>query len=163
MMSERQTLVAALALLAAAVCAGPALAAGITAFTSDGCSLFPDGTSADRAKWCECCLRHDIAYWRGGTKEERRKADEALRACVLDRTGDNVLAETMYLGVRAGGHPAFPTGYRWAYGWNYGRGYGPLNEQEQGQAREMLDAYWKGHPAGYCAEKHGAEERGDRQ
>jgi hypothetical protein len=44
----------------------PAEATGLKDFTSDGCSLFPDGTIINRAKWCECCLRHDIAYWRAG-------------------------------------------------------------------------------------------------
>jgi hypothetical protein len=131
-------------------------------FTSDGCSLFPDGTLKDHAKWCECCLKHDIAYWHGGTEEQRLKADEALRDCVLDRTGDKVLAETMYLGVRAGGHPVFPAWYRWAYGWSYGRGYEPLNESEREQVRVKLDAYWKDHPAGYCVEKHGTEKRGKK-
>jgi hypothetical protein len=124
-------------------------------FTSDGCSLFPDGTISDRAKWCQCCLLHDIAYWRGGTEEERKRADEVLRDCVFDRSKDAVLAETMYAGVRAGGHAAFPTWFRWAYGWPYGRGYKPLIEEEQLQVREKLDDYWKKHPEGYCVEKHG--------
>lgn len=134
----------------------PAEAAGLADLSSDGCSLFPDGTISDRAKWCECCLRHDIAYWRGGTEEERKQADAALRDCVLERTGDKALAETMHLGVRAGGHPAFPNWYRWAYGWSYGRGYKPLTDEEQAQVRTKLEEYWKRHPAGYCVEKHGA-------
>ena len=126
-------------------------------FTSDGCSLFPDGTIRDRAKWCQCCLLHDISYWRGGTAEERKRADEVLRDCVFDRSKNAVLAETMYVGVRAGGHPAFPTWYRRAYGWPYGRGYKRLREEEQLQARGKLDDYWKKHPEGYCLEKHGTE------
>ncbi|HWR71561.1 MAG TPA: hypothetical protein VN604_00155 [Nitrospirota bacterium] len=136
------------------LCGGNASAAGLRDFTSDGCSLFPDGTIKDRTKWCDCCLQHDIAYWRGGTEAERKQADEALRDCVLERTKDKVLAETMYLGVRAGGHPAFPTWYRWAYGWDYGRGHQPLNEDEQMQVREKIDRYQKEHPDGYCKEKH---------
>ncbi len=130
-----------------------ASAADLRGFWSDGCSLFPDGTITDRTKWCDCCLSHDIAYWRGGTAEERRKADESLRDCVLARTRDKALAETMYLGVRAGGHPAFPTWYRWAYGWPYGREYQPLSDAEKQQVRERLDEYYRKHPAGYCAER----------
>ncbi len=134
----------------------PALAASDPQeFWSDGCSLFPDGTIKDRTKWCDCCLSHDMVYWQGGTAEERLKADEALRDCVLERTGDKALAETMYLGVRAGGHPAFPAWYRWAYGWSYGRGYRPLSDDEKLLARERLDEYRRKHPAGYCGE-HGA-------
>lgn len=133
---------------------GQASAAGLRDFTSDGCSLFPDGTIQDRVLWCDCCLAHDIAYWQGGTKEERLAADRMLRECVYDRTHNKALAEMMYDGVRAGGHPAFPTWYRWAYGWKYGKGYAPLTEEEKKQVKEKLDAYHEKHPAGYCREKH---------
>lgn len=131
-----------------------AAASDLKPFSSDGCSLFPDGTIRDRAKWCECCLVHDIAYWQGGTDAERKRADEALRDCALERTKDKALAETMYLGVRAGGHPAFPTWYRWGYGWSYGRGYAALTDAEKEQVQEQLNAYYLKHHAGYCAEKH---------
>ena len=141
-------------------CGLAAWAANLQDFTSDGCSLFLDGTISDRTKWCECCLRHDVAYWRGGAEQERKQADAALRDCVLERTGDKALAETMYLGVRAGGHPAFPAGYRWAYGWPYGRGYRPLNSEEQGQVSALLDAYERNHPGGYCAEQRATTEPG---
>lgn len=136
-------------------CGSAAWTADLRDFTSDGCSLFLDGTISDRTKWCECCMRHDVAYWSGGTEQERKQSDAALRDCVLERTGDKSLAETMYLGVRAGGHPAFPTGYRWAYGWSYGRGYRPLNDDERQLVRAMLDAYETNHPGGYCAEQRG--------
>ena len=151
-------------LLATAGC-GIAQAADLQDFTSDGCSLFRDGTVRDRTKWCDCCFQHDIAYWRGGTEPERKQADAALRECVLERTGDKALAEAMYLGVRAGGHPAFPTSYRWAYGWSYGRGYRPLSDEERKKVGSKLNGYEKGHPAGYCAEQRGTAEpqKGDKQ
>jgi hypothetical protein len=134
---------------------GHASARELHDFTSDGCSLFPDGNLQNRTLWCDCCFAHDIAYWRGGTKEERKRADELLRECVLERTNSKALADLMYEGVRAGGHPAFPTWYRWGYGWRYGRGYAPLTEQEQQHVREKLDAYHAKHPAGYCGPKQG--------
>ena len=146
-------LVTLLFLVLASGCAS-AGASDLRPFTSDGCTLFPDGTIRDRAKWCDCCFTHDIAYWQGGTEEDRKKADEALRLCVLERTQDKNLAETMYLGVRAGGLPAFPTWYRWGYGWNYGKGYVPLTEQEKQQVRDKIDDYYRKHPKGYCREKH---------
>ena len=149
--------VALLTLLAALVLSWPgpfeAHAADLRAFTSDGCSLFPDGTIKDRTKWCACCLDHDIVYWQGGTEQERKKADEILHDCVLERTKDKNLAETMYLGVRAGGHPAFPAWYRWGYGWSYGRGYKPLSDAEIQRVRERLDGYTQQHPTGYCGEQ----------
>jgi hypothetical protein len=119
-------------------------------FWSDGCSLFPDGTLQDRSLWCDCCFNHDIAYWRGGTEEERKAADQTLRACVLEHIGNNTLATTMYDGVRVGGSPVFPTWYRWGYGWEYGRGYEPLTQEEQKQAAEKLDRYKQTHSSGYC-------------
>jgi hypothetical protein len=130
--------------------AGHASAAELRDFTSDGCSLFPDGDVKDRALWCECCFEHDIAYWRGGTEEERKKADRALRDCVRARTKNKALADVMYQGVRMGGQPVFPTWYRWGYGWKYGRGYAPVTEEEQRQVDEKLEEYRKRHPHGYC-------------
>ncbi len=126
-------------------------------FTSDGCSLFPDGDLKDRTLWCDCCFSHDLSYWRGGAKGERMRADELLRSCVRERTGSKALAELMFEGVRAGGHPVFPTWYRWGYGWGYGRGYAPLTDQEQQQVQQKLDAYFAKHPSGYCAEKTGVK------
>lgn len=107
-------------------------------FSSDGCSLFPDGNMRDSKLWCECCYQHDLAYWRGGTQDERLHADEQLRTCVETRTGDRALAQTMFAGVRSGGAPVFPTWYRWGYGWNFGRGYAPLSTTEQALVDEKL-------------------------
>lgn len=154
-MKHRNAGIFALWLMVAAVVSGAsgAPAADIKPFTTDGCSLFPDGTCQDRTKWCDCCFAHDIVYWQGGTRDERAKADEGLRACVLERTHDTTLAEAMYLGVRAGGGPAFPTWYRWGYGWPYGRGYEPLTQVEKQQAEEQLTRYREQHPLGYCGER----------
>lgn len=108
----------------------PPRRASLRDFASAGCSLFPDGTFGERNKRCDCCFRHDIAYWQGGTEVERMKADEALLDCVFDRTKDKQQAEAMQVCVRAGGHPAFPAWYHWGYGWDYGRGYRPLTGGE---------------------------------
>lgn len=129
---------------------GGAFAGGLRDFTSDGCSLFPDSDLRDRTQWCDCCLDHDLSYWRGGTAADRERADAALRECVLARTGDKPLAEMMFKGVRLGGHPAFPTWYRWGYGWDYGRGYRPLTEEEQQLVAKKMAQYRRTAPAGYC-------------
>lgn len=143
----------ALSLSSLAAASGYAAASGLHDFTSDGCSLFPDGSLKDRKLWCDCCYAHDIAYWRGGTEEERKQADAALRNCVLERTRDTALADLMYRGVRMGGHPAFPTWYRWGYGWKYGRGYRPLTDEEQHQAAGKLEEYLRKKPSGYCGNR----------
>jgi hypothetical protein len=142
--------ISVLVLMFMALSSGCVCAAALHDFTSDGCSLFPDGNLQDRARWCDCCFTHDIAYWQGGSRDDRKLADERLRECVVKRTGNDALAELMYAGVRSGGNPAFPTWYRWGYGWKYGRGYAELNEQEKQQVRKKLDEYFSSHPEGYC-------------
>ena len=111
-------------------------------FTSDGCSLFPDRSSIENSDWCECCLEHDIAYWQGGTKAQRLEADQKLRDCVLERTGNKALAEAMYQGVRLGGSPYFYNWYRWGYGWSYKRKYQRLTLEEQRMASDKLFKYF---------------------
>jgi len=110
-------------------------------FQSDGCSLFPDGIPDSPLQWCSCCFEHDVAYWQGGTWQQRVMADMALRRCVLEKTGNEYLAEVMYNGVRTGGSALYPTWYRWGYGWSWGRGYAALNSEEQKQVKQYLDAY----------------------
>lgn len=119
-------------------------------FTSDGCSLFPDSSLINSDDWCACCLEHDIAYWRGGTEAERLTADEALRDCVLEKTGDAQLAEAMYLGVRMGGSPYFKNWYRWGYGWNYQRKYQALTKDEEILAASKLKAFFASDPELPC-------------
>lgn len=92
-------------------------------FTTDGCSMWPNGT------WTECCVAHDIAYWCGGSSEEREHADEALRQCVAEKRS-STMATMMHVGVRVGGIPWQPFPWRWAYGWSGIRGYDePLKDK----------------------------------
>lgn len=126
--------------MAAALLGGCASPAVLRDFDSDGCSLFPDG-----ARWRCCCVEHDAAYWRGGAVAERRRADAALRECVR-ASGSDALAASMYWGVRLGGTPWLPTGFRWAYGWGYGRGYRALSSAEHEAAERQLQA-WREAPA----------------
>ena len=85
-------------------------------FSTDGCSMFMDGPVWAPNRWRHCCVAHDLAYWQGGTQAQRLAADQALRACVA-RAQDDFTADTMYAGVRWGGHPDWPVSYRWGYGW----------------------------------------------
>lgn len=118
------------------------------AFTTDGCSLFPNRSAT--ADWCPCCVVHDLAYWRGGTAQERLQADQELRACVLGETNNRLLAALMFWGVRVGGGPYFKTSFRWGYGWPYGRGYLPLNDEEQSAIAALEAQYRASHPQLRC-------------
>ena len=119
-------------------------------FSSDGCSLFPDASLMGSEDWCSCCFEHDIAYWKGGTADERLVADHQLRTCVLEKTGDGVLAEAMYHGVRFGGSPHFYNWYRWGYGWSYDRRYTALTPAEATLADKLFAQYRAENPLRVC-------------
>lgn len=140
-----------LPLLAAALLASCAsLTTQPVPFTTDGCSLFPDRALVGRADWCDCCLAHDLAYWRGGTEEQRLTADRALRTCVAQKTGNHALAETMFVGVRAGGGPQLNTPFRWGYAWPYGRGFRALTAAESAALQTLENDYRARNPRLQC-------------
>lgn len=124
-------------------------------FSSDGCSLFPDVSLINEDDWCACCFEHDIAYWRGGTQAEREQADDALRSCVLAKTGDAALAKLMYEGVRLGGSPYFYNWYRWGYGWGFDRKYQALTGAEVDAADALLQSYFDAPQPSVCGEAGG--------
>ena len=110
-------------------------------FTTDGCSLFPDRSSALGKDWCLCCVEHDRVYWRGGPSDLRLKADEDLRACVRTVAEHPGLASLIHAGVRIGGSAYLPTPFRWGYGWAYGRFYQPLLPGETAIADRLEAEY----------------------
>ena len=120
----------------------PSLAIGseLKPFTTDGCSSFPDGTIEQQSLWVNCCIRHDLAYWKGGTYDERLEADEGLESCVAT-IGEPKIASIMLAGVRVGGSPFFPTHYRWGYGWPYPRGYKALSPDEKQEVKLKLESF----------------------
>jgi hypothetical protein len=115
-------------------------AEGLSPFTTDGCSLFPDGTATQHSLWVHCCIRHDLAYWKGGTAAERLDADKALEQCV-SQTGEPEIAQLMLAGVRVGGAPLSPMPYRWGYGWPLLRGYKALTAAEQQEVNQQLTSF----------------------
>jgi hypothetical protein len=117
--------------------------AELKSFRSDGCSLFPDGTPLDKNQWCDCCFEHDLAYWKGGTEEERLRADLELRECVLEKSGSEELADLVFEGVRAGGSPYFYNWYRWGYGWSYSRKYQALSAEELELVEAKLKEFYE--------------------
>lgn len=71
-------------------------------FVYDGCTFFVD--SFITVDMQTACLTHDIAYWYGGTKEERQIADKKLREDVAELgVVGTVLSYPVYLGVRVFG------------------------------------------------------------
>jgi hypothetical protein len=76
-------------------------------FTTDVCSMWPDGT------WAACCVEHDVAYWRGGPAEACERADDAFRACMRAEGGP--CSTLSYVG----GPAWMPFPWRWGYGWDW--------------------------------------------
>lgn len=113
-------------------------------FTTDGCSMWFDGTPEQPYLWRHCCVAHDLDYWQGGTEEQRLKSDERIRACISKAQG-KAMADYMYANVRWGGSPYWMTTYRWGYGWDYWegflqRGYKTPSAEEQAQIEALLPA-----------------------
>jgi hypothetical protein len=81
---------------------------------SDGCSFAPIASAtACRA----CCVRHDEAYYYGGGKADRRRADEQFLVCLVGRGMPSALAEVYYRAVRIGGAPRLHIPrVSWAFG-----------------------------------------------
>ncbi len=133
----RQSVLPCISLIALlGVCGTSYASEHLQPFATDGCSLFPDGTMENETLWRLCCVIHDVAYWRGGTYDERLEADQALQRCVEER-GESEIARLMYSGVRAGGTPYSPTPFRWGFGWPYPRGYKALTEDEREQVENL--------------------------
>jgi hypothetical protein len=111
-------------------------------FSTDGCSMFPDGTGVNPSRWQHCCVTHDYSYYRGGTSEEKDAADRALGDCVASACGA-ALGEAMYHGVGMGGTPALPTPWRWGYGWSYDPfdGFRELPADQLAAANREIEAY----------------------
>lgn len=105
-------------------------------FTSDGCSVFPDGNLEQNQLWLSCCIEHDYDYWHGGTYQQKLASDQRLASCVAN-LGQPEVASLMKLGVTLGGTPYFPTQFRWGYGWSYPRLYRPLSALELKQVQDQ--------------------------
>ncbi|MDH3688987.1 MAG: phospholipase [Gammaproteobacteria bacterium] len=82
----------------------------------DGCSAVPD------FRFTECCNVHDRVYWEGGTRAERKHADQELHQCITVK-GNAFIGYLYYMGVRVGGVPWLPTSWRWGFGWPYEKGH----------------------------------------
>ena len=122
-------------------------------FSTDGCSLFPDRSLDGKKDWCHCCVLHDLAYWRGGTAEDRHEADRALKTCVRDESGSPALATVMFLGTRLGGGPYLPMSFRWGYGWPFAKPYGQLKPDEQALANALQRRHLDQNPALACPDE----------
>lgn len=94
-------------------------------FSTDGCTLWPDGFNAE-SNWSACCVRSDVDYWCGGTSDDRITTDNTFRECVKKESA--IMATLMFYSSRLFGHPMMPAPWRWGWGHaDYPRGYEAVN------------------------------------
>ena len=89
-------------------------------FTTDYCTGFMNGTSANPSLWKHCCVEHDLYFWAGGCNSARKDADHRIYECVK-ATGAPHYAWVMYLGIRLGSYsPVKIKDGKWGNGWSDG-------------------------------------------
>lgn len=70
-------------------------------FISDGCPRLAKMISYPREDhWQLCCVEHDKSYWKGGSLEDKQKADSAFHSCVSER-GSPDAARLIYYSLRS--------------------------------------------------------------
>lgn len=85
-------------------------------FKSDGCSVWFDSWKG--ISLYPACFLHDLKYWAGypGEDVERLVADAELMIDVARLLDSTKMAETMFHGVRVGGHEIFKQPFSWGFG-----------------------------------------------
>lgn len=91
-------------------------ASDLKSFSSDFCTMFPNGTLNRTDAWKHCCYDHDLRYWFGGTRGDELNADKILRSCVTKAAG-SFYGSIMYYGVRSGHYSPVKNEHKWGWGW----------------------------------------------
>jgi hypothetical protein len=100
-------------------------------FKTDLCTSWPEGTRDRPMLWAHCCIKHDMAYWVAGDKNDLKLADLALKSCVTEVAG-TFQGTLMYRGIRAGHYFPIKSKYRWGWAWPKNRKrYSPLSLPER--------------------------------
>jgi hypothetical protein len=114
----------------------------LSPFDTDYCTNYPEGTRSRPELWKHCCLYHDLAFWAGGNKQNRYDADRELKSCIQE-AGAPVIAQMMYLGVRAGSYS--PLKYpekKWNNGWRERVTYRSLTVEDIDRIEaELMSSY----------------------
>lgn len=109
----------------------------LKSFSTDGCTLFVDGTPKRPGLWTHCCEEHDLRYWFGGSQADMDKTDLRLQACVKEVAG-STWARIIYTGVRAGHNSPVKNKTQWSWGWSHERPNISLDSTESQYVIEEL-------------------------
>lgn len=111
-----------------------------TGFKTDYCTNYPEGTKDRPTAWKHCCLKHDLYFWAGGSKEDRSNADLELKECIIE-AGHPLQAEIMYRAVRLGSYsPVKYPDRRWGNAWKKRAAYKALSFEEILAIENELDS-----------------------
>lgn len=74
----------------------------IRPFATDYCTAYAEGTREKPDLWKHCCVEHDLYFWAGGSRDDRKATDLRLKHCV-ESTGQVRIARLIYAAVSLGG------------------------------------------------------------
>ncbi len=105
-------------------------------FRTDRCSVVAD---LDMGK---ICIEHDWAYWKGGSRKDRLRADRVFYEAIKKRSRFRLLAPFRWFGVRIGGVGWLPfRKWRWGYGWRWPRTKAPVPDVSFWEESSQRDKY----------------------
>jgi hypothetical protein len=108
-------------------------------FVTDSCTGYPEGTKKNPTLWEDCCKTHDLYFWAGGNKSQRKTVDKELRSCIKSK-GGKFHATIMYLGVSIGGlSPIKFGGKQWGNAWGKKTRKTKLSEPELAELKHSLE------------------------
>lgn len=107
-------------------------------FDTDFCTAWPEGTKKHPMLWAHCCVAHDLGFWIGGNKKQKKRVDLELKSCVSKVAGP-IMGQIMFVGVQLGYLSPIKGPNRWGWGWKHSQEYyRTLSEEENDIARETL-------------------------
>ncbi len=85
-------------------------------FETDGCTFIIDRPIFSKKKsFKPCCYLHDISYWIGGSKKQRKTSDKELKKCIK-KESNGFYGSLFYLGVRTGHLSPIKSRFQWGWG-----------------------------------------------
>ncbi len=100
----------------ATICLGAEEKVLLRPFKTDGCTGWFD--QSFKYDWKKCCVIHDLYFWAGGEKSDRKNADKKLRQCVKE-VSNGFHAGLIYFGVKTGSLSPFKIpSKKWGNAWD---------------------------------------------
>jgi len=100
-------------------------------FETDTCTFFFDGN------WQDCCIKHDLRYWYGGTKKEKYQADQKLESCVYKKS-NRFISRLIYSGVRVGHYSPIKSRFKWGWGRDQKERSMSLSSDEKKELKQII-------------------------